>query len=142
MTSVQKLPWAGVWLAAALLASPPASAHHSGSMYDDTKEVVLEGTVVQFKWGNPHVFLLVDVPSKSGAKRYTFEGPAPSTMSKDGWTFKSLKPGDKIKVSANPVRDGRFVGQLLDVTFPDGRKLEQEWTKGIRTRAKPSPEQR
>lgn len=124
----------------AATAATVAGAHHSGSMFDDRKEVIYEGTVVQFKWGNPHVFALVDVKGKNGAvQRHTFECPAPSTMMRDGWSRTSLKPGDKVKISANPVRDGRPVAMLLDVTFPDGRMLKQQWTKNIPTRNPNAP---
>ena len=112
-----------------LLAPLNVDAHHAGSMFDATKIVVYEGKVAEFRWGNPHVFVFLDVPASGGPRRYILECPAPSTMKRDGWAFNSLKAGDQVKVTAHPIRDGRPVGQLLDVTFPDGRKLEQQWTK-------------
>ena len=128
----------GLWIA---MSPPVADAHHAGTMFDSTREVSYEGKVVEYKWANPHVFVILDVPSKGGmTKRYAFECPSPSTLRRDGWTFKSLKPGDQIKVTAHPIRDGRPVGKLLDVTFPDGRKLEQEWTKSTPSRVSRTPE--
>src|SRR5262245_5121099 len=46
-------------LAAAALLCAPASAHHSQSMFDTTKEIVIEGTVSRFDWVNPHMYLVI-----------------------------------------------------------------------------------
>ncbi len=39
----------------------PAWAHHSYAMFDMTRSVDLKGKVVQFKWTNPHAWLMLDV---------------------------------------------------------------------------------
>ena len=41
-------------------------AHHSAAGIDRSKAVTIEGTVKQFKWGNPHAWLDVEVPNKNG----------------------------------------------------------------------------
>lgn len=126
MTSMQELLRAS--LAAILLAATAtAVAHHSAAMYDDKKEATFEGTVAEFKWANPHTFVILLVQTKDGATRHAFEAPSPSYLKRYGWKFSSVKPGDKVKVVANPLRPGRPGGpggQLLDVIFPDGRKLD------------------
>jgi hypothetical protein len=41
----------------ALLFAPfSALAHHSPAAFDQTALVEFEGTVVEFSWGNPHVY--------------------------------------------------------------------------------------
>ena len=42
-------------------------AHHSAVMFDDQKEVTVEGTVKEFQYTNPHSWLLVDVTNKDGS---------------------------------------------------------------------------
>ena len=37
-----------------------AAAHHAMVMYDRTRTETLTGTVVELRWTNPHVFLLVN----------------------------------------------------------------------------------
>lgn len=78
MTSVRKLrpalrrgvaSLAALWLCATAIV---AGAHHSGAMYD-TSAVAYEGQVVEFQWTNPHSFVLLDVATKEGVKRYSFE---------------------------------------------------------------------
>ena len=45
----------------------PASAHHGTSNYTGvTETVTLEGTVTEFAWSNPHVFVLFDVKDNNG----------------------------------------------------------------------------
>jgi hypothetical protein len=43
-----------------VLGSAPGVAHHSASMFDQSKTVTLTGTVVEVRWTNPHVTLLVN----------------------------------------------------------------------------------
>jgi hypothetical protein len=120
----------GVALVAILLSAiiaPNAVAHHSAAMYDDKQEVTYEGTVAEYQWGNPHTFLILNVQTKGGMVRHIFEAPAPSYLKRYGWGFSSIKQGEHVKVACNPLRPGRSGGpggQLLDVTFSDGRKLD------------------
>src|SRR5688572_2737796 len=44
----------------------PAASHHSHTMFDHTKEVTITGTVTQFVFRNPHVFLYVDAKGEDG----------------------------------------------------------------------------
>ncbi len=50
-------------VAAAGLAARSALAHHSPALYDMQVEQTLVGTVTEYDWGNPHVYLAVrEVP--------------------------------------------------------------------------------
>ena len=58
-----------VIIAVALLAGTAAYAHHSyGATYDVTKEVKLEGKLVQFVFRNPHSFVHVQAPDQNGVE--------------------------------------------------------------------------
>lgn len=121
--------------AALLLPVSAAVAHHTTAMYDHTKKVSEEGKVIEFQWGNPHSFILVDVPTKDGPKRLTVECSHPRWLMQAGWNRNSLRPGDQVKVSGSPLRDGRPGLLLQDVMFPDGRKLEEYGSQSRRQRA-------
>jgi hypothetical protein len=108
----------------------PASAHHSFAMFDAKKTSVLDGTVTEFQFTNPHSWLEVDVPTAAGAKQHwSLEMNNLVGLRRVGWRAKSLKPGDKVKVSMHPLRDGSSGGQLLSVTLPDGSFFDGQGIK-------------
>jgi hypothetical protein len=51
---------------AALAVSGPAVAHHSPAAFDLTKEVVVEGTITDVAWHNPHVYFTVAAVGADG----------------------------------------------------------------------------
>src|SRR6476660_8018981 len=58
-----------------------AFAHHSNASYDRDHQRKLKGTVVEFKWTNPHIQIVFDVEGRAGAmERWIGEGPSPSQM--------------------------------------------------------------
>ena len=74
-------------LGAALLVAVPlrVDAHHSAVMFDDQKEVTLEGKVKEFQYTNPHSWLLVDVTNKDGSvTTWGFEAEGPTTLIRNG----------------------------------------------------------
>jgi hypothetical protein len=99
--------------------------HHSFAMFDTAKSVTLSGTVTSFEWTNPHAYIEIDVPGTGGApmKHWSVEMGSPSILMQSGWTFKTLKAGDKISLNLNPLRDGTPGGLLLQATTPDGTTL-------------------
>ena len=102
----------------------PLLAHHGAATFDTGKEVVLEGTVVEWVWSNPHCFLKFDVKERDGSVRtWVTETSNPPDMVNRGWSRRSFRAGDAIKATIEPVKSGNPVGRLLDVTFSDGRKL-------------------
>jgi hypothetical protein len=114
---------ASIALAVALQAlSPPAAAHHSTAMFDFTKTVTLEGTIKDFQWTNPHTWTTLTVTGK-GAGEYGLEGMSPNYLAREGWSKRTLKPGDKVSMQVYPLKDGRKGGFMVSVTLPDGTTL-------------------
>jgi hypothetical protein len=109
---------------AALALASSAWGHHSFAMFDLDKEVTLEGTVKKLDWANPHVWLEIDVADgQGGAAKWSFEMGTTGMLTRAGWKSSTLKPDDKVKVVANPLRSGEPSGRLVTVTLPDGRVL-------------------
>ena len=115
------------WCAGLVLAAAGAvSAHHSSAGIDQTKSVTLNGTVKEFRWGNPHAWIDLDVPNDKGSiDTWSLEMTAPSFLLRAGWKASTLKTGDKVSVIARPMRDGSPGGLFVSVTLPDGRTLTQ-----------------
>jgi len=100
-------------------AAPSASAHHSPVMFDQSRNVTLEGTVRQFQWTNPHCYiqLLVD------GTEWNMEMGAPVYLYNRGWRPSTLKAGDRIRITAAPLRSGANGGLVLDVVSLDGKTI-------------------
>lgn len=113
-------------LAAILVCSSAARAHHSTAEFDYTKTIVISGEVKEVQWTNPHSYLqvLVPAPQGSGFDQWGVEIGAPNINVRMGWRKDSVKPGDKITLHIAPARDGRKFGTLRFLTFADGRRLE------------------
>ena len=112
-----------VVLLVALGISGVAQAHHSYAMFDRSKTISLDGTVKEFQWTNPHAWIEVVVETSDGPKQYSVEGNNPRVLSRAGWTFNTLKPGDKVTIVMNPLRDGALGGSMVSARLPDGRTL-------------------
>ncbi len=105
-------------------AAVPVLAHHSFVMFDTSKKVTLTGTVTSFEWTNPHVYIEMDVPEEAGGvKHWSIELGSPSILRGSGWKHTSLKAGDKVTLTINPLKNGNPGGLLLQADLPDGRKL-------------------
>lgn len=90
-----------------LLVSRPAFGHHGSAEYDTEHEVTVEGVVKQFEWTNPHTWLYVTVANDKGEiAEWAGEAGAPGMMARRGWTSHSFKPGDKVKMSGRPAKNG------------------------------------
>jgi hypothetical protein len=109
---------------AAGLCATPVVAHHSANMFDPQKEVVLDGTIKEFQWTNPHIWIQVSVPNaKGGVDEWSVEGGSPNLVGRQGWKRNSFKTGDKVVMKIHPMRSGEPGGSFMSATFPDGRTL-------------------
>ena len=106
------------------LPAAAAQAHHSMAMFDQTKTVVLSGTVKQFQWTNPHCYIQLTVKDAGGAeKEWSLEMGAPMYLYAKGWRPSSLKAGTPIKVTINPLRNGEPGGIVLTASGADGKQI-------------------
>jgi hypothetical protein len=124
---------------AALMWVVPAVAHHSFAMFDFSKTVKVKGMVTEFRWTNPHVALLVQLDPKPGAapEVWTLELTSPGNLTRGGWTRHSFKPGDRVELEFNPLRDGKHGGAFDKATFLD---TGQVITSNLRAAEKPGLE--
>lgn len=104
-------------------AAAPMLAHHSfAAEFDDTKKVMLKGSVVKVEWQNPHIWLYVDAKDENGkTSRWQCEGGPPNTLTRNGWTKNALKEGDAITIDGRMAKDGTNTCNARSVTLPDGR---------------------
>jgi hypothetical protein len=100
----------------AVLSSPTAMTHHSNAMFDRSKELVITGTVREFQWTNPHVFIELVVAGEKGPYNYSIETGAPGVLRAHGWKFSSLKAGDKVVAKVYPLKSGGLGGGLVSIS--------------------------
>ena len=120
---MRKYLW-GIGSAVLALFSAPAWVHHSGAMFDTSKEVKISGTVMEFHWTNPHSSFKVNVSNPDGSDSvWAVEMNSPNNLVREGWKRTTLKPGDKVTATVHPLKDGTPGGMYISVTLADGTTL-------------------
>ena len=103
-----------------------AYAHHASAGIDRSKTVTIEGTVKQFKWGNPHSWLDLEVANQKGTVDvWSLEMTSPAFLVPLGWKSTTLKAGDKVKAVVQGFKNGDPGGLFISVTLPDGKVMGQ-----------------
>ena len=130
----------GVMAALLAVISSPAHSHHSFAVFDLSKTVVFKGTLKDLQWTNPHVLIWVETDPSAGkaAETWTAELTSPGNLTRLGWTKRSLKPGDRVEVVVNPLRDGSHGGGFQKATLVStGQVLTSNLRAAVTTGAKP-----
>jgi Family of unknown function (DUF6152) len=111
----------GALLTAAL---GPLWAHHSHSMFDETQESSITGTVKNVAWVNPHgyLFLLVQNPDRT-TTTYQIELSYLQNMMRHGILPTTFKVGDTVTVKFNPLRDGNPGGSFIGAVDTKGHEF-------------------
>jgi Family of unknown function (DUF6152) len=126
-------------LAFALLLLPGvAMAHHGAAAHFDlTQRIEISGTVQKFERINPHAFLYVSVPNPSGPPDvWQCELNGTSYLTRIGITKDTFRPGDQIRIEANPARRDAHGCLFLEAHLSDGRTISAQPDTG---NAPPSP---
>jgi hypothetical protein len=108
-------------IAAALATGTAAYAHHSyAATYDVSKEVTLEGKLVQFVYRNPHSFVHIEAPDPQGAQqRWAVEWAGTTQLDSAGVKRESLKVGDEIVIVGRPSRvPGEYRALMVTLKRP------------------------
>lgn len=115
-----------------LLFSLPGYTHHSpASHYDVEQMVTVTGVVTKFRLINPHARIYFDVTTGDGQiQNWLAEGNASAILKRRGWKRDTLKPGDIIKISGNPAKDGSFKMDWKLIVTEDGTEYRGGNTVG------------
>ena len=110
---------AALFIFAIVLCVTPVFAHHSTARYDLSKTVVVQGTVTEVLWQNPHVILVMN---DTKGQEQAFEAPSPTYIVNSGWMKDTIKPGAKVTVKGNPAKNGQLPMYLVTITLPNGKE--------------------
>jgi hypothetical protein len=96
-------------------------AHHAvAGVYDLNQEVVLEGQLVAVNIRNPHSNLHLAVPNEDGtATEWILTTASVQTLARAGLNRTSLKPGDSLRITALPARNGNPAGFIRRLELSD-----------------------
>jgi len=102
-----------------------AAAHHSATMFEQTKTITVAGVVKEFQYTNPHSWLLVDVTGKDGkVTTWGFEAEGPSTLQRAGIRPSTFPVGSKITITGRPMKDGQPAAIWTMAVTADGKKYD------------------
>jgi hypothetical protein len=109
--------WCGV-------AASAVHAHHSFTMVDRDRAQLIEGTVVEWHFNSPHVWLYIEAPDAKGELvRWGVEGAAPVRIITKGVKGDSFRLGEHVRIVMSPLRDGRPAGGVCFVEKDGGEIL-------------------
>lgn len=111
-------------IAASLLTGASLAHHGFTNHFDPDQERMIEGSVAEFRFINPHVLIYIDVESDGGVQRWKVEtGGVSSQLSSGRMSHDSLKPGDRVEVVGHPSRHTDFELRASRMILPDGREI-------------------
>src|SRR5215469_10970640 len=108
-----------------LMIGIPLFAHHgTAGVYDYTHRITTKATVTEYIWANPHVQIYFTLKNDKGEPQiWGVETASPGNMLASGWTKRTFKVGDEIKVSFIPAKGDRPFGICPRFVLPDGQVL-------------------
>jgi hypothetical protein len=111
-----------VTCATSMVLVTPALAHHSAAAYDTQKQVTVAGTVTQYRFANPHVYLTLQVTNSAGAATLVqVEAGAASVLNGLGFKKDSLAIGDMVTIKGSPSKNNPDASVLgLELYKRDG----------------------
>ncbi len=100
----------------------PLLAHHAAALYDHSREVEMEGTVVEFRMVNPHPQLIFTVKGPDGIEEWFAESQSPPyRWYNNGWNTNTVKAGDPITIIGRPMREAGQKRVMIEKLFgPNG----------------------
>jgi hypothetical protein len=104
-----------------LMVGTQLDAHHAvASVYDLNKEIVLEGQLTKLNFVNPHPNMLVAVPNADGTvTEWTLTTASIQNLTRQGLNKGSIKPGESLKLTVLPARNGSPAGFVRRVDLGD-----------------------
>lgn len=108
-------------LAGLLVLGAEAQAHHAvAGVYDLNTEIVLEGRLQKMNYRNPHANLILEVSEDDGSTtEWTLTTASTQVLSRAGVSRDSIKPGEFLKITALPARNGNPSGFIRRLELSD-----------------------
>jgi DNA/RNA endonuclease YhcR with UshA esterase domain len=104
-----------------LTVATQVQAHHAvASVYDLNKEIVIQGELTKLNFRNPHSNLLLAVPNADGTTtEWVLTTASLQVLTRAGVNSQSIKPGEILKITALPARNGNPAGFIRRLELGD-----------------------
>jgi hypothetical protein len=113
----------GFLTATAAMGGVALQAHHAvAGIYDLNKEVVLEGRLKKLNFTNPHASIELEVPDKKVKGKVTdwkLTTASVQILTREGINKSSMKPGEPLKVTILPAKNGSPTGFIRNLQLGD-----------------------
>ena len=111
----------GLLFGVIILAGVSVRAHHAvAGIYDLNKEVVLEGKLKKLNFVNPHASIVLSVQDKNKKiVDWTLTTASVTTLTTQGFSKGTIKPGDPLKVTILPAINGNPAGYIRRLALGD-----------------------
>ena len=97
--------------------SLPVLSHHSSAAFDTSRTTELKGTITEYSFRNPHVYMTLVLNNAEGSTREVeIEAGAGSVIAPLGFTRDAVAVGDVVTIVGNPGRrnpDSLVLGREL-----------------------------
>ena len=114
----------GLLVAGAIWSTLAYAHHNSASHYDTSKITQVEGVATNYEMINPHARIHFTVTNEDGnVERWLAEGDAAAVLLRRGWNGEEVQPGDFVRITGYPSRDGSPLIEWRSIILPDGREI-------------------
>lgn len=113
--------------------SASIGAHHNPAMlYDMSREIDVVGVVTEYRLGNPHLRIYLDVDNNGTTEKWMAEGGSRTVLIRKGWDENVVSVGDRVTIHGHATRDGSLVVHMVNLILPDGTQIYGEDLDGAR----------
>ena len=119
--SARLLVLCGFLVVSVALTGGVLQAHHAvAGVYDLNKEVVLEGRLKKLRFTNPHASIELTVQNQDGTETdWVLTTASLGVLTRRGVNKTSMKPGELLKVTVLPARNGNPAGFIRNLQLGD-----------------------
>src|SRR5688500_19160303 len=112
---------AGFLAAGSVMGAVALHAHHAvAGIYDLNKEMVLQGRLKKLNFTNPHVSIELTVPNQDGTNTdWILTTASIQNLTRQGVNKSSMKPGEILKVTILPDKNGNAAGFIRSIELGD-----------------------
>ncbi len=126
-------PFLAFLMFSGLIGAAAPAAHHGSADYHVDREVTVTGVVREWRWTNPHTWVLLDARGPNGEMhRWSGEGPPLTWAIERGWSASTLRAGEEASLVMYPGRTATRSGLVRRIQRANGEVLvvSRPWLDG------------